>query len=132
MFTELATRRAKVEVRLARLEVAPADISPQTAAEQYEAVLNAVRETRLGEELTPAEKHAVLSALAEQIVPEGEARLTIRLKRVAQSVNNIEIIQWLCAWDDTSEQELGVPENNGAQMIPRRAIAARTAGALTG
>jgi glyoxylase I family protein len=31
--------------------------------------------------------------------------------------NNIELIQWLRAWDDTSERELGVPGNDGRTMI---------------
>lgn len=31
--------------------------------------------------------------------------------------NNIEIIQWLRRWDDWSEQELGVPENDGREMM---------------
>jgi glyoxylase I family protein len=31
--------------------------------------------------------------------------------------NNLEIIQWLRRWDEWSEDELGVPENAGKQML---------------
>lgn len=34
--------------------------------------------------------------------------------------NNLELIQWLRRWDDWSEEELGVPENNGVQMMTER------------
>lgn len=30
--------------------------------------------------------------------------------------NNLEIIQWFRQWDETSEQELGVPDNQGRTM----------------
>jgi glyoxylase I family protein len=31
--------------------------------------------------------------------------------------NNLELIQWLRRWDDWSEEELGVPENEGRRMM---------------
>jgi glyoxylase I family protein len=34
--------------------------------------------------------------------------------------NNIEVIQWLRAWDETSETELGVPDNDGHTMATER------------
>jgi catechol 2,3-dioxygenase-like lactoylglutathione lyase family enzyme len=33
------------------------------------------------------------------------------------SGNNIEVIQWFRRWDDWSEAELGVPENDGRTML---------------
>jgi glyoxylase I family protein len=34
--------------------------------------------------------------------------------------NNLEIIQWLRRWDDWSEDELGVPENDSREMMTER------------
>ena len=34
--------------------------------------------------------------------------------------NNLEIIQWFRRWDDSSEAELGVPENDGREMMTER------------
>lgn len=39
--------------------------------------------------------------------------------------NNIEIIQWFRRWDEWSEAELGVPENDGRVMLTEEARAAR-------
>lgn len=42
--------------------------------------------------------------------------------------NNIEIIQWLRRWDDWSELELGVPDNEGRTMMTEDLAARRRAG----
>jgi glyoxylase I family protein len=39
--------------------------------------------------------------------------------------NNIEIIQWLRRWDEWSEEELGVPANNGIAMLTEEMRRAR-------
>lgn len=39
--------------------------------------------------------------------------------------NNIEIIQWLRRWDDTSETELGVPDNGKRVMMTEMSEAVR-------
>jgi catechol 2,3-dioxygenase-like lactoylglutathione lyase family enzyme len=39
--------------------------------------------------------------------------------------NNLEIIQWLRRWDDWSEDELGVPDNAGREMLTEEMRKAR-------
>jgi hypothetical protein len=120
VFAELAARRTALEDRLALLTSRKGEQTPKGTADQYRAVLAAVQEALAGDALTPAEKHAILSTLIERIVPEGESHLTVRLKAMADSVNTVEIIQWFRRWDEGSEEELGVPENAGREMMTER------------
>jgi hypothetical protein len=108
LFTDLASRQAKVEERLTFLRTRPKEKNPETTAEQYEVVMGAVRDALSGEELTPAEKHTILSTVIVQIVPREDGTIAIRLRPMSDSVNNI---QWFRRWDEWSEDELGVPRN---------------------
>jgi hypothetical protein len=83
----------------------------------YATVLGAVREALFASELTPAEKHALLSTIVERVLPKDDDTILVRLKTMADSVNNIEIIRWLRRWDDWSEDELGIPDNAGRTMM---------------
>jgi len=117
VFRTLASRRRTVEERLSALCKVGLTNSPRTSAEQYQVVLDAVREALTAKVLTPAEKHAILSTLITRIVPEDEETFRIYLKSLEDTVNNIELIQWFRRWDDWSEEELGVPDNEDRSML---------------